>query len=220
MISWIKKIKIITWDLDGTLYPANPDFSKEIERKKIEAVALHLDCSAIEAQKNFDAEYSTIKSHTKTLDALGIDGSNFFIELWREIALNQYIQKNPDLVSTFRQLAPLPQAILTNSNSKESIKEKLNLIGLDSSDFSFIMSSVDAGYIKPDPRIFKALIQKAQTLSTAPISPEEILYVGDREKVDIIPAKEQGIRTCIVGKTSRIADLSATDAEEVCGYFL
>jgi len=219
MKNWLKNIKLITWDLDGTLYPANPDFSKEIEKRKIEKVAAYLNTSINEAKIEFNKILTETKSHTKTLDKIGIDGTQFFLDMWRDISLNLYIQKNPELVDLFSKIQ-IPKAMLTNSNSRESIKKKLNLIGLKTDQFKFIITSVDVGYNKPHPKIFKALIEKAQTLSHSPILPGEILYVGDREKLDIIPPKKLGIKTCLVGKTSNEADICVQNPLELCTMLL
>lgn len=214
MHNWLKQIKLITWDLDGTLYPSNPDFSAEIEKRKFSAVAKYLNCSLDEAKEKFDEILSETRSHTRTLDALGIDGTQFFVNVWQKIALNEYIQKNPELVNLFEKVNHIPHAMLTNSNSRENIHRKLSLVGLDMEIFSFIITSVEAGYKKPSPEIFEMLIERSQ------LPPHQILYAGDREKTDILPAKKLGIKTCIVGSDSTEADVVVKNANELLQMFV
>lgn len=214
MHNWLKKIKLIVWDLDGTLYPTNPDFSNEIQSKKIDKVAHHLSCSTQQAEIKFNKILKQTSSNTKTLDILGMNGTRFFVDLWQEISLNLYIQKNPKLIEMFSKISPLPQAMLTNSNSRKNIQKKLNIIGLKPEQFVFIITSVEVGYSKPHPKIFEELIKKSQLL------PKEIIYVGDREKTDIIPAKKLGIKTCIVNSVNTSADLEVSTPVELLEMFL
>ena len=104
--------------------------------------------------------------------------------------------------------------MLTNSNSRENIKRKLELIGLSSERFEFIITSVEVGFNKPHSKIFEQLINQSK------LKPSEIIYVGDREIVDIIPAKKLGIRTCLVGGISKEADLSVASPVELLEMFI
>ena len=51
------------------------------------------------------------------------------------------------------------------------------------------------------------------------LPPEEILYVGDRVKVDVLPAKELGIKTCLVWDKSDEADYSFEKFEDILSLF-
>lgn len=214
MYSWIKEIKLITWDLDGTLYPNSQEFSDEINRQKLEKVAKHLNCSIEEAKVTFDKIRSELGSHTKTLDELGLKGAKFFLNLWVEMSLEKYIKNNPQLVKIFSQVKFPSQAMLTNSNSRENIKRKLELIGLSSDHFDFIITSVEVGFNKPSPKIFEELIRRSR------LKPNEIIYVGDRERMDIIPAKKLGMRTCMIGGESKEADISFKTPLELLAMFV
>jgi len=213
MHSWMKEIKLITWDLDGTLYPNSTDFSDEINRRKIEKVAKHLNISVQDAEVKFEQIRSKLLSHTKTLDYLGLDGSQFFLKLWEEMPLELFIKKNNRLVQLFDKIEFPHQALLTNSNSIENIKRKLKLIGLNTKYFKYIITSVEVGFNKPNLKIFEELINQSK------LRPSEIMYVGDREKVDIIPAKKIGMKTCMVGSKSVDADMSVRSPVELLEMF-
>ena len=97
--------------------------------------------------------------------------------------------------------------MLTNSNNQDTIKLKLDLIGIDLSCFDHIFNSVDIGFNKPDIEIFQYLWQGLN------IERGEIVYTGDRERTDIQPARKYGlhaikinpqIESVIVNENSRI----------------
>jgi len=51
------------------------------------------------------------------------------------------------------------------------------------------------------------------------LPPEEILYVGDRVKVDVLPAKEVGMKTGLVWDKSEKADYSFEKIEDILSLF-
>ena len=55
--------------------------------------------------------------------------------------------------------------------------------------FDVVMASAEAGFAKPDPKIFTAALEKAGC------EPEEAVMIGDRLDNDIIPAKKLGMKT-------------------------
>jgi len=55
-----------------------------------------------------------------------------------------------------------------------------------------IATSADWGVAKPDPAIFRRVIQ------AAPGDPAEIVYVGDHRDNDLAPAKEAGLRVAFI----------------------
>lgn len=68
------------------------------------------------------------------------------------------------------------------------VQRKLDFLGLsDLMDFAF--SSEETGYLKPHSAPFINLISKFG------VSPDEILYVGNNYKYDILGAKNTGLRT-------------------------
>lgn len=210
---WVSKIKMISWDIDGTLYPSAKALSQTINARLIEAVASHLKCGQKQASENFSKLVAKTKSNTKALDKLGIDGHNFFTQVWDEINLSQHIKPDPKLKQLFQQLSFLQHSILTNSNTQHHIKKKLRLLGLSTKTFYPIITSVDLKINKPDIRIFKELVRQSG------LKPEQILYVGDREEVDIKPAQAVGLRSCLVYNHSSIADLSINSPHELIRYF-
>lgn len=189
--SWIKKIKLVAWDLDGTLYQPNRQLEQAIDQLKFETVAKKLEVGLREAKDQFKQVYQKLNSNTKTLNHFGLDGQQFFIDAWLELDLEKYIPPNPELAKNLKRLKSetnLKQYILTNSNTQETVLKKLNLIGIDPKVFDQIHTSVEIGYNKPDKQAFRVLWNESG------FKKNEIVYVGDRIKTDIRPAKKLGLR--------------------------
>lgn len=212
---WIKTLKWIGWDLDGTLYPTPLILSVAINTKKIEAVAHHLHCSPEEAQRTFDQKLAEVKSNTIALNELGLDGERFFLEIWDHLHLSEYISPDSELVSLFSQVVHVSHAILTNSNTQEHIIKKLACIGLSPQVFALCLTSIDMGCGKPNPRVFEILLQKTTR------NPDMLAYVGDREDVDLVSAKKLGIHTVLISDNiSSIADLTVPTPHAFLRLFL
>jgi HAD superfamily hydrolase (TIGR01549 family) len=77
--------------------------------------------------------------------------------------------------------------VITNWESEEEQRRKLEHLGLHAS-FRYFIVSDSAGYVKPDPRIFE------HACGLADVEPAEAVFVGDRLDVDIAGAKGAGMR--------------------------
>lgn len=219
MPSWTKEIRLIAWDLDGTLYPFDAVLNKKIEDEKTAVVATELGLSKAAAAATLDELYQRLKSNTKALNTLGIEGETFFLELWERLDLTPYIHPNPELATRLQEIAnagDVSQVILTNSNTQATVKKKLDLIGISVEVFSAIYTSVEIGFVKPDRRAFEFVLQQQALQSN------EVVYIGDREETDIKPAHEVGMRTVLVSNQPQkesVADLQCTSALEATRLF-
>jgi len=190
----LARVENIVWDLDGTLYPPNEDLNTFIEEEKTKQVADHLGVSVPEAQEKFASLYRKLASSTRTLNELGLEGEAFFISIWLKADFNKYIEKDLRLFSLFKKLkldSHYQMAMLTNTNTQETVRKKLDAIGLQATFFDPIITSVEIGYHKPDHRAFKRVL----ALNT---EASNILYIGDKEPTDIVPANALGMKTCLV----------------------
>lgn len=210
---WLSGIKAIGWDLDGTLYPASVELSSSIHKKYIETVAKKCNLDLLKAKKEFEKRYKKIGSHTKTLNSFGVDGNEFFRKFWDEVRLEDFIKIDKGIEEMFGRLSKKRHFIITNSNTHKQIKRKLSLIGIDYGLFEVVVSSFDVGVNKPSLKPFMVALKKLK------IEPSEVMYIGDREKTDIIPAKRAGMRTCLVWGESREADISFVTVYDVGELF-
>ena len=92
------------------------------------------------------------------------------------------------------------------SNWDERLRPLLKSLNL-SSHFSVIMISAEAGYQKPDPRIF------LKTCSALGVSPEETLHVGDSAREDRDGALAAGLSAALFDP--RHGDLLCACVEQV-----
>jgi HAD superfamily hydrolase (TIGR01549 family) len=192
--SILATVENVVWDLDGTLYPPNEDLNTYIEEEKTKRVADHLGVSVPEAQERFSTLYKKLASSTRTLNELGLEGEDFFISIWLQADFSKYIDKDLRLFQLFEKMksdSRYQVAMLTNTNTQETVGKKLQAIGLNPSFFEPVITSVEIGYHKPDHRAF----ERVQALNT---NSNRILYIGDKENTDIVPAKALGMKACLV----------------------
>lgn len=98
------------------------------------------------------------------------------------------VELYPDSLPALRRLtARWPLASLTNGNAD------LQRIGIHT-HFTHHICARDSGVAKPDPRIFLA----AATLLG--VAPGQILHVGDDPQMDVVGAREAGLRTAWINR--------------------
>ena len=98
----------------------------------------------------------------------------------------------PGAEEALKALAGYTCCIATNAgeSDSESVKKGLARVGADSY-FSFIFTSRDIGFEKPDPRFFRFILAKLRS------TPESCVMIGDNYKKDIIGAKSTGMKTIL-----------------------
>ena len=108
----------------------------------------------------------------------------------------------------FFDQCPLPVYILTNNDTyyvEESIKAlKLKPKGIISSEMTH--------YYKPSKEMFK------KALAMTKLKPEEVVYIGNNYKKDILAAKAIGMRAFLIGKTN-CDDSQVTTIESLLDVF-
>lgn len=201
MNSRFAKIKIIAWDLDTTLYQPDPALGKAFLDGCIEEVAKKKNLSFKDAKIIFDKVRLTTDSSTQAMMNLGVGDFYTVWEIQKRIGKVNYLRKDPKILKTLKKLKNYRHFIISNSVPEE-IETVLKAIGLDKSYFEKCISVADVGAPKPSPKPFEFLLKLTGLKS------EEHLMVGDREKVDIEPAKKLGMKTILVWGKSKMADLS------------
>jgi putative hydrolase of the HAD superfamily len=206
--NWWPDIELVVWDLDGTLYPSDNRIQTIIDENVFRTVAKHLQVNETEAESRYQKLRRELKSSTKSLFALGLDGRKVHTDIWDLVDLQKYLRPNPALVALFRK-SKLRHRLLTNSNRLDQAELKLRLIGFEPADFEAIHTSVTIEIEKPDPRAFHAVQFAAE------VEPGSILMVGDRIDVDVLPAQAIGWHGCLVRSENPRAELSLTKPEEL-----
>ncbi|HUV47094.1 MAG TPA: HAD family hydrolase [Candidatus Bathyarchaeia archaeon] len=198
---WVKEIKVLVWDLDGTLYKEIPQVKAGIEKKCIEVVAEAESLSLEKAKELFFSTREKLKSNTRSLLYLGVDREYVMSGEWSNIFRLKYLRKDSNLLKMFQQLKALRHILSTNSNGVVA-RKKLKKIGLPFDVFEKLFCHVDLGILKPEPEAFTIVLQFTK------LKPHEHLFIGDSEGKEMIPASKVGFRTCFVWGKSKFSDIS------------
>ncbi len=199
---WLLNTKYIIWDLDGTLYPNQPDLKQAINRKVFELIAEARNISLKAAQDYHRETYSQLHSNTQTLLEAGVNADDVRSGRWfSDIQINK-INKTPSLVQAMRKLDQYQHLVNTNS-TQASAESKLKKIGFTLDDFKAVVGNMDTvGINKPKLKPFRYML----TLTNG--KPNQHVFVGDRYETDLAPAKKVGMRTVLVYDKDERADLS------------
>ena len=125
---------------------------------------------------------------------------------WYRSAMERQVQPDMEVNGFLAYLndRQVPWGIVTNGSRNQ--RRKCRAAGLDQLA-PFIIVSEEAGYAKPDPRIFRDAL-----IATGLTSPEQIMFVGDNPLADIDGAKRFGMKAAWIRRGRQYpADLQAPD---------
>ncbi|KAJ1908993.1 Haloacid dehalogenase-like hydrolase domain-containing protein 3, partial [Coemansia sp. S17] len=80
------------------------------------------------------------------------------------------------------------------SNMDETAESILRSLGIRRY-FDFVLTSINVGIEKPDPRIFE------MALGAVNVRPYDALHVGDSERLDYLPARSVGMEARLVDRS-------------------
>lgn len=93
----------------------------------------------------------------------------------------------PDTIESLERLKSNELSLAIVSNWNSSLTKVVN--GLNLTDyFNFVLSSAEAGWKKPSPKIFHLALERAGT------EPSRAVHIGDTYQADILGARRAGIR--------------------------
>ena len=97
-----------------------------------------------------------------------------------------------------------------------TVGKKLSALGFDQY-WDVAVSADEIGHLKPEPDAFLLAAEKLK------ISPEQIIYVGNEYKYDIIGAKKAGMKAAHLAQKpvpDSAADMTFSDFRDLQGYIL
>jgi HAD superfamily hydrolase (TIGR01549 family) len=197
----MKKIKILVWDLDGTLSPQDDVIEHQFRKKVLKILAEKLETTFAQAKEKFIAREKELKGTTKTLNSLGVDGFGIIAQVQQEVDWEKLLKKDQHLVKILNDLNQYRHILLTD-NTKKSGERKLKALAIPRGIFEKKFYGIDLQLVKPNPNLFSKVILYTQ------LEPEKHLMIGDSLEKDILPARSVGMKTCIVGSTTETADYS------------
>ncbi len=198
-------LKAIIFDLDGTLYKS-PEVYQQFAEAAYHTYAKIRNTTKEQAKEILEKKREELKKirgfpvpYTLALIEFGIP-----IEKWHQENIAFFdagLFLKPDL-KLKKVMEKLKQkyeiAVLTNNNriQTERILRALGIIDL----FDHIFTYESFNLIKPNPEIFISVVRKLG------LKPQECLMVGDRYDVDLVPAKEIGMKIYEVKGPEQIPD--------------
>lgn len=187
-------VRVIIWDLDGTLYPANPEIYRQIRAGEYAVIAKSNNWSLERAISEFDRVYKKqIKSATETvahLSRMPVDRAIILIDSYCD--RKKFLSPDLRLSAMFKRLAGYKHYVLANG-AYSGVSAALKKLGLNLTIFAGILTVDKIGVAKPSPAGFEFIIHDSG------YKPWQILSVGDRPEKDLLPASLLGMKTLYIG---------------------
>lgn len=209
-----KNVKAVGFDVDGTLYHTPQAMSIEVGKILIAKAAEALSRDPDELAEEYLIKREEYRSNTKVLNSFGLDGEKIFQEVWDSIAVEKYVERDKRLVKLMAELKQKYRLFIITNGSGHQVERKLKYLSLDYHDFDPRIYCYDQGWVKPEPAPFLAAMESLN------LKPEEIVYVGDREDIDIEGASSVGIKTIFIGGESEKADVCVAEVYGLSDIFL
>jgi len=204
----LRGVRHLLWDVDGTLYKSRPELVEAIQHEIYKRVAAGLSVPYGEARSKFLALYDRLGGATVTLIELGLDRT-LIQEAVDSVDKTRYLKPDLRLREMLEvRLQGFEHVIVTNTSRKGTIRT-LEILGLSDKMFQGVITADDVARSKPD---FEPYLE-ALKMTGSPASRH--VSIGDREKVDILPAKKLGMKTILVWGASKVADVSLPTVYDV-----
>ena len=196
----LENIKILVWDVDGTLYQSIPELWLMMEKRQYQLLSRVKKISFTAAKELLMKKKKIYKSATKSLVKLGCGE---IADVARKIDIrgkHGLIKKDLILLEMFKKLKKFRHLVLTNRAHKGALEvlRALGVADLKWRVFERIYSATeDFSAAKPDLVVFERVLAYTKLLA------DQHLMIGDRVEVDLMPAKKLGMKTCLVwGKSN------------------
>lgn len=198
-------IRVCIWDFDGTLYKQQPALLDEIRESEYRVLMDHMGWNHTHAVEAFHNVYlKKTPSGTQTVSLVaGISMKAAAVETTKYVDYRKYLSPDSKLAEMFVRLAGYKHMMLVNG-TQQSVTHGLSLMEINRALFDEIVTSEIVGETKPSTKGFKYILKKTG------LPPAAHLMIGDREQVDLVPAKSLGMKTCLVWSDtqSTIADVT------------
>ena len=198
-------IQHIWWDFGETLYKTLPTFAEKKSKRFLELYASIIGHTVTpQVEQECLQAYEKHGSRCMVFMRLGKD-KDFWLRN-RNISVRDYIVPDESIKQTFHKLTQrFPPHSLFSGKKRNDTKEMLEHIGIDINVFAHVITNDELRYPKPNSEGFYKIVQLSN------LSAQEILYIGDRIKADLIPAKKVGMTTALMSLNKKIE----LDKEEI-----
>ena len=209
-------INVLVWDFDGTFYKPNPALWNVVRESEYRVIEDHTGWKHDRVIDEFSKLHKKVlPSATETVASLcSITTAQAAVEMEKYYDRRTYLTRDIQLISLFTHVSRYRHFILANG-VKHRIEESLAVLGISSGIFEAIVTSELVGANKPHDAGFRYI------LDTTKLPADSHLMIGDRETIDLVPAKKSGMKTCLVwsDKKSEIADITLPSVYDVARLF-
>ncbi|OGG28396.1 hypothetical protein A3A64_03580 [Candidatus Gottesmanbacteria bacterium RIFCSPLOWO2_01_FULL_48_11] len=200
-----RNVTVLIWDFDGTLYAPNPALWKEIREGEYRTIMAHTGWPREQAVAEFEKLHKTVyPSATETVAQLiHLPIADAASEMEQYFDRTKYLTRDEKLIALFAKLKQYRHFTLANGIIANH-KKALDVLGVPAETFEEMVTAETVGITKPHPEGFRYILRKTG------LPAEQHLMIGDREGVDLVPAKALGMKTCLVWakNSSSIANVS------------
>lgn len=215
-MSVFKNIKVLIWDFDGTFYRPNPSLFAAVREAEYKTIIAHTGWTKQQAAEAFEKLHKKVyPSATETVGRIvGISTADAAVEMENYFDRRDFLARDDRLIELFNKLKGYRHIILANGVIAH-YKETLKVLGIPAETFELMVTSEVVGKTKPHPEGFQYVLDYTK------LPPENHLMIGDREQVDLLPAKQLGMKTCLVWneKKSTIADVTLRNVYQIATLF-
>lgn len=205
-------IRVLIWDFDGTLYKPNPELFHDVRESEYRAIMEHTGWNREKAIEEFHKLHKvTIQSATAVVAKLcGISVAAAAVESEKYFDRRKYLHRDLRLIEMFDRLKRFRHYIFANGVIAKH-KETLEVLGIPVDTFEEFVTAETVGVTKPDPAGYLYIMKKTG------LPPNAHLMIGDRELVDIVPANNLGMHTCLVWSETKstVADVTLATVYDV-----
>lgn len=199
----LREISSIVFDLDGTLYVC-PQIGRDIEAAAEGVVAAARGLSpeggrslVQRARRRLAETLEEEPTLTRTCLELGIDLADLHRAFREQVRPERYLEPDPVLAALLESLEEHCTLYIYTNNNLGLARKILALLGVERF-FAGLYTIEFAGRPKPDLEAFRRVTEDIDG------PPESFLFVGDREQVDLAPAREHGMATLLVQEPSEL----------------
>ncbi|HSA84132.1 MAG TPA: HAD family hydrolase [Patescibacteria group bacterium] len=215
-------IKHIWFDFAGTLYRETPEFVHVHESYRYKTYGEVVGISDMEqAKKEYDQLYQQYGSNSAVFKHLG-KSDNYWQQAVDSLDRKIFFFPDKEVIGTLDSLRKIVPISIYSNFMLSKIQEMLTHLEIPEAYFTYILTGDDIEKRKPALDGFYKMIelsqQKAGRSLAEELPPNQLVYVGDREAVDIIPAKNVGMQTVLLYGNGRktVADHSFDSFQELC----
>jgi 2-haloalkanoic acid dehalogenase type II len=144
-------------------------------------------------------EYSDLDTPIKSLlKELDISYTGGFVAELKQILESEYthMKAYPETFEVLNRLkGKYKLGLMTNTNN--IIFKNVNKSFMLQNLFGSIVTSYETGLIKPDPKMFKIILEKLD------VNSEQAIMVGDTLEDDIVPAEDLGIKALLIDRIGK-----------------